>query len=138
MTTYLFHEAVEFAPDPRYPNETRVDMLLVLCEDDGRSEQRHARFTDNAKDRWRNDVLPFAQKLGLEQQLLRTLFWVASPDRAYPTLIGYDHAPHSFSFDQPKGLHGGIIYQGPDCPADGSMPSLTVSLAPGTGWFSHT
>jgi hypothetical protein len=31
-----------------------------------------------------------------------------------------------------------LIYQGPNCPADGSFPSLCVSLAPGTGWFVHT
>jgi hypothetical protein len=35
-------------------------------------------------------------------------------------------------------LHGGLIYQGPDSPANGLGPSLTVSLAPGTGWFCHT
>jgi len=32
----------------------------------------------------------------------------------------------------------GLIFQGPSAPADGSFPSLTVSLASGTGWFCHT
>jgi len=36
-------------------------------------------------------------------------------------------------------MHGGLIYQGPKCPADGSFPSLTVSLDPTRiGWFMHT
>lgn len=35
-------------------------------------------------------------------------------------------------------LSGGLIYQGPDQPADGGAPSFTVSLAEGTGWFVHT
>jgi hypothetical protein len=34
---------------------------------------------------------------------------------------------------------GGLIYQGPDVPADGSFPSLTVSMNPTRiGWFVHT
>ena len=35
-------------------------------------------------------------------------------------------------------MNGGLIFQGPGLPADGSFPSLTVSLASGTGWFCHT
>jgi hypothetical protein len=35
-------------------------------------------------------------------------------------------------------FNGGLIYQGPDSPADGSFPSLCVGLASGTGWFCHT
>lgn len=35
-------------------------------------------------------------------------------------------------------FNGGLIYQGPGQPADGSMPSLTVSLTEGIGWFIHT
>ena len=35
-------------------------------------------------------------------------------------------------------MEGGLIYQGPGNPADGSFPTLTVSLAKGTGWFVHT
>ncbi len=35
-------------------------------------------------------------------------------------------------------FNGGLVYQGPGQPADGSAPSLTVSIAEGTGWFVHT
>jgi len=34
---------------------------------------------------------------------------------------------------------GGLIYQGPDVPANGSFPSLTVSMdSTRVGWFLHT
>jgi hypothetical protein len=60
-----------------------------------------------------------------------------------------DFAPHSFTFVMFKKegpakpwmywFNGGLIYQGPDIPADGSSPSLTVSLNPTKrGWFVHT
>jgi hypothetical protein len=65
--------------------------------------------------------------------------------------MSYDVAPYSFSFahfalpkvtdEKPERkfwFNGGLIYQGPSVPADGSFPSLTVSLTPGTGWFCHT
>ena len=61
---------------------------------------------------------------------------------------GYDFAPRAFSFgvyilpengsERRLSLNGAMIYQGPSCPADGSFPSLCVSLASGTGWFAHT
>lgn len=35
-------------------------------------------------------------------------------------------------------FNGGLIYQGPGLPADGSGPSFCVSLANGNGWFVHT
>jgi hypothetical protein len=36
-------------------------------------------------------------------------------------------------------FNGGLIYQGPSQPADGSAPSLTVSIDPTKhGWFVHT
>lgn len=35
-------------------------------------------------------------------------------------------------------FNGGLIYQGPDNPANGISQSLTVSLAEGTGWFVNT
>lgn len=35
-------------------------------------------------------------------------------------------------------FNGGLIYQGPGVPADGSFPSLTVSLDNKVGWFIHT
>ncbi len=94
----------------------------------------------------------FARKIGQAEQLARQLSWLASGKffgRPSQCVLGPDFAPHSFSFahyvlpegDGEKrrlGLHGGLIYQGPGLPADGSFPSLTVSLASGTGWFCHT
>ena len=72
--------------------------------------------------------------------------------------IGYDWAPMSFSFaiwrnsevvhrpDRSKlVMNGGFVYSGPGVPADGSFPSLTVSLDDVTGhkrplhtWRCHT
>lgn len=60
-----------------------------------------------------------------------------------------DFAPHSFRFEVDckenyaapweYWFNGGLIYQGPDCPADGSFPSLTVSVdSKRIGWFVHT
>lgn len=53
-----------------------------------------------------------------------------------------DFAPYSFSIVfKRRGrfiFNGGLIYQGPDSPADGSGPSFTVSLSRNVGWFVHT
>ena len=47
--------------------------------------------------------------------------------------LGKDHAPHSFSFSIYRGedlwFVGGLIYDGPESPNDGSFPALTVSLS---------
>jgi hypothetical protein len=88
--------------------------------------------------------------MGLTEQLERQLSFLADRrcwgERAQ-TQLSYDFAPHSFSFavfGLPEGstrrfsFNGGLIFQGPSCPADGSFPSLTVSLSSGTGWFCHT
>lgn len=58
-----------------------------------------------------------------------------------------DFAPYSFEFlmersengrDYERWFNGGLIYQGPDVPADGSAPSLTVSIdSKRNGWFVH-
>ena len=63
--------------------------------------------------------------------------------------IGVDFAPLSFCFSMFKRktatapweywFDGGLIYQGPDVPANGSAPSLTVSMdSTRVGWFVHT
>ena len=96
----------------------------------------------------------FAREHGLSEQLERQLDYLANyADHGEPKrqcVLSYDFAPHSFSFAHyvlPKfaangqrslWFHGGLIFQGPKCAADGSFPSLTVSLAAGTGWFCHT
>jgi hypothetical protein len=101
-------------------------------------------------------VRDFARLIGLGLQLERQLGYLADYGRnnedrpSRQCVLGYDFAPHSFSFaihvladstgDGKRQLwfNGGLIYQGPRCPANGSFPSLTVSLAEGTGWFCHT
>lgn len=59
-----------------------------------------------------------------------------------------DFAPYSFTFlmqvwneerqAYTTWFNGGLIYQGPGLPTDGSFPSLTVSLHNNQGWFVHT
>ena len=93
-------------------------------------------------------VREHARALGLTEQLERQLGYLAGyGDEHNQVMLSYDFAPHSFSFatyrpgpkDERKlRFIGGLIFQGPSCPADGSFPSLTVSLASGTGWFCHT
>jgi hypothetical protein len=110
------------------------------------------------------NVLSFAFRMGLGEQLFKKLIYLSNyachPDSDEETerepkrcILMADFAPHSFRFaiyrrnpklppDHTAGwkywFNGGLIYQGPDCPADGSFPSLAVSLAEGTGWFVHT
>jgi hypothetical protein len=62
-----------------------------------------------------------------------------------------DFAPLSFSYriefrdKEEKDVYiyfcnGGLIYEGPDSPADGSFPSFTVSVGSNNkvGWFMHS
>jgi hypothetical protein len=100
-------------------------------------------------------VREFARSMGLTRQLERQLGYLADCGRngdcpRRQCVLGYDLAPDSFSFahyflpdstgddKRELWLKGGLIYQGPNCSADGSFPSLRVSLASGTGWFCHT
>jgi hypothetical protein len=96
-------------------------------------------------------VREFARSMGLIEQLERQLDFLADRKcwgEKAQTQLSNDFAPHSFSFgvyglpngEKPRRTHliGGLIYQGPGSPGDGSFPSLTVSLASGTGWFCHT
>jgi hypothetical protein len=95
-----------------------------------------------------DSVRESARQMGLSAQLERQLNYLATyGGHNYQCLLGKDFAPYSFDFalyrpgvkDARKFVfNGGLIYQGPSCPADGSFPSLTVSLASGTGWFCHT
>ena len=92
-------------------------------------------------------------QMGLGEQLERQLsHWLGSGTffgRKSQCVLGYDFAPHSFSFchyilpekpgDQRQfGMNGGLIYSGPASPGDGSFPALTVNLHNGVGWFCHT
>ena len=84
-------------------------------------------------------VLAWAKSQSLAEQLQAQLDRLGSYAECH---LGKDFAPHSFSFavyrDGQFLFNGGLIYQGPEQPADGSPPSFTVSLAEGTGWFIHT
>ena len=93
-------------------------------------------------------VREFAFSAGLSEQLERQLHYLADyGHRGNQCVLGSDFAPHSFSFAMYRPgvkdarklvFNGGLIFQGPSQPADGSFPSLTVSLNSGTGWFCHT
>jgi hypothetical protein len=92
----------------------------------------------------------FARSVGLLDQLHRQLTFLDNQGRGNrrQCRLGRDFAPHSFDFahfslpgegrERKLIYNGGLIYQGPTSPADGSFPSLTVSLAEGKGWFCHT
>lgn len=86
----------------------------------------------------------------LDQALLRLHLYAASWDDPGQTkaVLYRDFAPYSFSVDVSKReengeyrhwFTGGLVYEGPDSPADGGGPSFTVSLD-GTrrGWYLHT
>ena len=97
-------------------------------------------------DTYLQEVREFAESIGLAEQLQKQLDLLGSYGGVGVSIckLYKDFAPHSFSFnmqwidERRRGFGGGLIYQGPVCPADGSFPSLTVSLAKGTGWFCHT
>jgi hypothetical protein len=89
-----------------------------------------------------------ARQMGLSEKLERQLDYLATyGNHNYQCILCKAFAPYSFDFalyrpgakDARKFIfNGGLIFQCPHCPADGSFPSLTVSLASGTGWFCHT
>jgi hypothetical protein len=98
-----------------------------------------------------------ARSFGLLSQFESQLEWLDGygrnddGPRKRQCMLGHDSASLSFGFahywlpkytDDKKRrfcFNGGLIYQGPGQPADGSFPSLTVSLGnTRTGWFCHT
>jgi hypothetical protein len=112
-------------------------------------------ITDEGTLRQLEQAREFARSIGLLSQLEHQLEWLATYGRhegapRRQCILGGDFATYSFSFahyELPNGepeskrrfwFNGGLIYQGPRHPADGSFPSLTVSLHCGTGWFCHT
>jgi hypothetical protein len=104
--------------------------------------------------------MQFAEDMGLKDQFQKQLDYLGNYAEqegcSYDKSIGAgticrlykDFAPHSFTFilyghktafaDLKAMFNGGLIYQGPTSPANGSFPSLTVSLNKGDGWFVHT
>lgn len=110
--------------------------MLTLCE----ADQVWQKFTEA----WKH-----AFKMGLVGQFGRQLAYLdeygGKASRLEDVIIvelGYDFAPYSFTVVWKRGeqpyMTGGLIYQGSEAPADGSFPSLTVSLNEGNGWFIHT
>ena len=105
-------------------------------------------------------VRAFAASIGKAYQLQSRLDFLADYGNAglekddprrreNKCVLSWDFAPHSFGFtmyradpDEADGFRywfiGGLVYQGPDSPANGGAPSYTVSLAEGVGWFVHT
>jgi hypothetical protein len=91
------------------------------------------------------EIREFADSAGLRDDLERNLDALSKfGDRCE---LGKDCQPH-FRFsvyrrtpmsDEYFLFKGGLIYEGPDQPADGSFPSLTVSIGkPIHGWRIHT
>ena len=123
------------------------DLICPTCEATGL-----VILDDEQLDRL-EQVREFARLMGLDRQLERQLCFLArewSGEKTDQCILGYDFAPHFFSFcryilpayarsgERTFSYNGAMIYQGPNCPADGLFPSLTVSLASGTCWFCHT
>jgi hypothetical protein len=97
-------------------------------------------------------VRGFARSMNLEEKLERQLQYLGSyacheePEKTRCNLYT-DFAPHSFTFrmemknkqgEYEPWFFGGLIYNGPDSPNDGSFPALTVSFDNSIGWSVHT
>ena len=86
----------------------------------------------------------FAKQIGKLEQLESQLEWLDNYAGREVTecYLYQDFAPHSFEFvimkNNERWFNGGLIYQGPDQPGDGSFPALTVSLDSSQGWGIHT
>lgn len=115
-------------------------------------------YNQAAKDRLR-EVFRHARQTGLREQLKEKLRYLATyanreggrydKTQGMDTkcILDVDFAPLSFGITMQRftpiegWTHwwiGGLIFQGPLQPADGSAPSFTVSLNKGDGWFVHT
>ena len=123
------------------------DLICPTCEATGL-----VILDDEQLDRL-EQVREFARLMGLDRQLETPALLpgprvVRREDRsvrarlrlrtALVQLRRYILPAYARSGERTFSYNGGMIYQGPSCPADGSFPSLTVSLASGTGWFCHT
>ncbi len=105
-----------------------------------------------------HEMVLHAAGFGLLDQLFDQLVYLGryGQDRERPLMLSRctlarDFAPLSLRFIMEKGeiispteirwefwFNGGLVYQGPEQAADGSFPTLTVSLSDGNGWFVHT
>jgi len=105
------------------------------------------------------DAIQFAEDQGCTDQLargllnlLRSLTVGMTREGQRHAMVYKDFAPHSFTFaiwDGDKSrvnlvMNGGLVYDGPTAPGDGSFPSLSVNLnriagtAPKHSWNVHT
>lgn len=95
-----------------------------------------------------HEAMQAALKMNLLAQLESQFRYLASYGQQRTECELYcDFAPLSFAFtmfifkedgERVPWFSGGLIYEGPNVPANGSAPSFTVSLEPGHGWFVHT
>jgi hypothetical protein len=116
----------------------------LICQ---RCEARGLVITQDEVLHHLESVREVARHMGLSRQLEKQLDYLATyGDEGCQCTLAKDFAPYSFDFalykpgpkeERKFWFNGGLIYQGPGLPADGSFPSLTVSLASSTGWFCH-
>jgi hypothetical protein len=98
-------------------------------------------------------VKKFAEETGRMEQLQKRLDYLDTyaehGDRgATKCVLGYDWAPHSFSFcmmrrseggEYRPWFNGGLIFHGShDGGGNGSAPTFSVNLNPVDGWSVHT
>lgn len=122
-----------------------LDLTPVLDD----PEQDILHLTPSLRVRCREHFLrtkEIADKMGLSVEFDRAFEiaheWTNHGGRVVE--IYSDFAPLSFGYailtsNGETVIAGGLIYQGPSIPADGSFPSLTVSMdASRVGWFFHS
>ncbi len=99
-----------------------------------------------------DEVRAAAKKMGVEKDLEEQLEYLGGyachgDPQATRCRLFKDFAPLSFGFVMERRkdgayvhwFDGGLVYEGPGVPADGSFPSLTVNIGePKHGWLVHT
>ena len=90
-----------------------------------------------------DEMTAFARERRLERQLASMLRTLHRLSYRQQIRLNRDFAPYSMGFDvyASDGRYrysGGLIYQGPGQPANGTAPSFTVSSVVGEGWFLHS
>lgn len=100
------------------------------------------------------EVCEFAEKVNAQEHFLSRLKYLSTygqcDGRMTRCNLYPDSAPHSFlfkveaqgiDFSWERFMFGGLIYDGPGCPNDGSAPAFTVSLTRSKelhSWGIHT
>ena len=104
-------------------------------------------FNDSAKEHF-DEVRKFAEEVGALEEFEERIKYLKTfacddgetfDETKTKCELAKDFAPYSFTFlllkkdsfgEYSPWFNGGLIYSGPGLPADGSAPSLTVSLDP--------